>query len=240
MNRRRFLGLAGVAGAAAGTLLVQQRRLTLIFDLQHSRIAGALRDLLEAPGVGTRVLSTAEEEGLLALATVLLPSATPRDGFAAVREHLRWRATTAPGCAHAFARGLGLLDEHARRRGGARFAERAPADRSAIVHHLLAGVRPIRRVRDTPSHLLHLAADSAWLARERLRWLVANEILRGFYTSASGWAVVGRHAAVPGRCDPSWSYAAPDDTRPGVADMWLASDSSATASAMRDAARPSP
>lgn len=142
-------------------------------------------------------LSTAEVDDLVALGEVLVQDRmlTPGERRYLV-EHIEGRTRRNPGYVPLYRLAAGTLN----RLGGRRFAQLEVRDRiDLIVRYRLTAPMEDRGRDPGP-----LPADM-----RALRTQAIPDLIRGYYASAAGWAVVG-YGTFPGRCGDLARYTRPE------------------------------
>jgi hypothetical protein len=145
----------------------------------------------------TGPLSPLEMEDLIAFGEVLVAGGVlPPDERQVLSEYIEERAKSSPEQLTLYRTVASTLERLAARR----FASLEVRERLEIIaHHGLAG----RRVQaGDDSH--PLAADI-----RALRTRAVPDLIRGYYSSSAGWAVVGYHT-FPGRCGDLMRYTRPE------------------------------
>ena len=212
MRRRRFLAALGtIIVSALGLAYFGRQRLR---DWLLGTSAGQrLREIVLGvdSAAGTAELSAATEATLWALALVVLPSKVDPGAREIVREHLQWRAGTAPGFAAEFDRGRRLLDGEAARRFGAGrgFAALTPDQAGQVVNDLLSGI-VAHQLSAGPAGTGWKVLAPRYRGRYRLRRHVVNEILAAYYSSPLGWRRL-HYRSFPGACAGLDVYSRPPD-----------------------------
>jgi hypothetical protein len=156
---------------------------------------GPFRVLDPAPGTGS--LSTPEMEDLVAFGEVVVEGRT----FAPAErryllEHIEDRTRRSPGDLARYRAAAKTLDRMAAKR----FASLELRERLDLTaRHGLAGWR--RQPQDDPS----LSSPEIRTLRTR----IVPDLIRGYYASPAGWAVVG-YESFPGRCGDLARYTRPE------------------------------
>ena len=177
MTRRRVLLLATIAVGSTGFAIVR---------LGAARSTGlAVRrwrhpsDALD-PAAPTGALSPHERATLLALAALVLPSASDRhEAFAAV--HIDARARTVPGALAAYRSAVALLDGPS----GGRFIARSVDVQQAALERILQPYAGRDRLARWRARLLEAESE------RRLHELVVRDLVAAFYRSPEGWRRAG-------------------------------------------------
>src|SRR5262245_30386799 len=166
------------------------RRALLILGLASVGLIGCMRQRVARavpPPAAGLTLSTPEMEDLVALGEVLVEGRTLSPaGRQHLSEQIEDRGRQSFGSLSLYQTAASTLD----RLAGRRFSTLDVRERiDFIVRHRLAA--PIGRVED--------AAESLDADVRALRMQVVPDLIRSYYASPAGWALVG-YEAFPGRC----------------------------------------
>ena len=174
----------GAATAAVRPRLVQRSRRLL---------SRWLRPALD-PGAPTGLLTGRQLATLRAFLEVLvgMPALEEAD-WAPIRGAIAIAARERPGYRALCVSGCRVLDAL----GADRFADAAPAERVRLVEEARLAVRPV-----TPRELLVPGRR----AQHEVRELLVPELIRAFFDSPAGWAVVG-YTEPLGACRDPFAYA---------------------------------
>lgn len=177
MTRRRALLLATIAAGSTGFAIVK---------LGAARPASlAMRRWLDPsdtldPAAPTGALSPHERATLLALAALVLPSASDgHEAFAAA--HVDLRARHVAGALAAYRSAVALLDD----RSGGPFIGRSADAQRATLERLLPSYAGRDRLGRWRSRLLEAESE------RRLHMLVVRDLVAAFYRSPEGWRRAG-------------------------------------------------
>jgi hypothetical protein len=183
-----------LVGTAAGAGLLASRRPGRL------DVGNAVRRKLAAPaldsGTGTGSLTAHEQATLSGLGEIVLPPLPPGDAARLTVEWVTARAHDVAGFRDVYREAVALLDAEAGRRAdasatGARFVDLDTEGRQAVVLSLLPRFGVNERMRKARERLFSSRQ------RQRLRRLVVQDLLAGFYASPRGWVTIG-HTHGPG------------------------------------------
>ena len=132
------------------------------------------------PTAPTGALSSQERATLLALASLVLPSASDRHQ-AFTSAYVDAQARTVPGALAAYRSAVALLDD----RSGGRFTARSADAQLATLERILPSYAGRDRLARWRARLLRAESD------RRLHELVVRDLVAAFYRSPEGWRRAG-------------------------------------------------